>query len=231
MTIKEIIQRVQSLYSKGVQSDDTRLSGRHIFNKLNSTRSLVLKRKEKEIGDSNYQYIDCIEVIKAPIHECPCIPAIGCCFYRTKYKIPALLTDSMGKEMIINLSSLDSNTQFSQWEWKDFKWKKGEKYTQFKPDFFIKNEYIYFTQRKSIQEKVVTLQGLFENPLLAYIFNSENTLCPSECVDYLELEYPLQSSLIDMVIEMVVKELIQIFNSGIEDSTNDTRDNITTQTK
>ena len=34
MKIKEIIQRVQSLYSKGVQSDDTRLSDRHIYNKM-----------------------------------------------------------------------------------------------------------------------------------------------------------------------------------------------------
>ena len=231
MTINEIIQRMQSLYSKGVQSDDTRLSSRHIFNKLNSVRNLLIKRQadKNQISDSNYQYLNCIKVIKASIHECPCVPAIGCCFYRTECKIPGILTAKNG-ELIQSLTSLDSQTQFSQWEWKEFKWKKGDKYTAFKPDFFIKDEYVYFTQRNSIQEKYVTLKAIFQDPFSTYIFDNEKG-CDPQCIDYLQLEYPVDSSLIDGIIDMAIKELIQVFNSNVEDSTNDTRDNITTQTK
>ena len=39
MLVKELVQRIQSLYSKGVQSDDTRLSSPHIYNKLITVRS------------------------------------------------------------------------------------------------------------------------------------------------------------------------------------------------
>ena len=39
MIIGDIIQRIQSLYSKGVQSDDTRLKSRHIYNVLITNRN------------------------------------------------------------------------------------------------------------------------------------------------------------------------------------------------
>jgi len=58
MTIKEIIQRVQSLYSKGVQSDDVRLEDRHIYNKMITVRSKLISqeaKKRQKINQWNYQ--------------------------------------------------------------------------------------------------------------------------------------------------------------------------------
>ena len=45
MTVGDLIQRVQSLYSKGVESDDSRLTRRHIYNKLLSVRSTLIFNK------------------------------------------------------------------------------------------------------------------------------------------------------------------------------------------
>ena len=42
MILRDIIQRVLSLYNKGLQSDDNRLKPRHIYNKLITVRSLLL---------------------------------------------------------------------------------------------------------------------------------------------------------------------------------------------
>ena len=46
MTTGEVIQRIQSLYSKGVQSDDSRLRPRHIYNKLLSTTAKLYEQQK-----------------------------------------------------------------------------------------------------------------------------------------------------------------------------------------
>ena len=97
MIIKEVIQRVQSLYSKGVESDDTRLSSRHIYNKLLTVRAKLFQEKinkKQFISPYSYSEFNCIELIKVPVHECPCVPPLGCCTLRSKYKFPPILTGS-----------------------------------------------------------------------------------------------------------------------------------------
>lgn len=65
MLIKEVIQRIQALYSKGVKSDDSRLSSRHIYSKLKSTRGRLLYEKVNKrqfIASINYQVLACVEL-------------------------------------------------------------------------------------------------------------------------------------------------------------------------
>ena len=66
MKVHEIIQRVQSLYSKGCQSDDSRLSPRHIYSKLVSLRSKYISqqaKKKQKINQWNFQTLPCVELI------------------------------------------------------------------------------------------------------------------------------------------------------------------------
>ena len=73
MTVGEVINRVQSLYSRGVQSDDTRLEDRHIYSKLITARSKVLSQKANKkqmLSQWNYQTIPCIQMVEASKHEC-----------------------------------------------------------------------------------------------------------------------------------------------------------------
>ena len=48
MKIGEIVTRVQSLYSKGVASDDSRLSNRLIYNKMLTVRSRLIVEQAKK---------------------------------------------------------------------------------------------------------------------------------------------------------------------------------------
>jgi len=94
MLIKEIIQRIQSLYSKGVQSDDTRLTDRHIYNKMVTVRSKLVSqeaKKKQKINQWSYQTLSCVELIKAQPNECPCIAPPGCEILRSKYPIPKMV--------------------------------------------------------------------------------------------------------------------------------------------
>lgn len=227
MNNSELIQRLSSLYSKGAPSDDTRLSKRHIYNKLLSVRSRLIFQKinkKQKINQWSYQTIPCIELIEAPIHECPCIPS-RCKILRSKYKLPKALS-SLDRHIIQSVTTLDGQENLSETSFELEKYSKGNKYTSKKPHYYIRNEYLYITDMKALE--VITLTGLFDDPLEVNNFPS---FCPEvncsdcDCISFLDLEFPIDSDLIDPMIELSLKELIEIFSQMREDQTNDARDN------
>lgn len=224
MLLKEIIQRIQSLYSKGVQSRDSRLSSRHIYNKLLTVRTRLIteqSNKKQKISSSNYQTLSCVEMIKVPNHECLCIPPSGCEVYRSKYKIPKVLTD-MNNHLLRNVYSIDGAIKYSEVSLLEKKYSKGNKYTKFKPDYYRKNDYLFTTTTEGTP-KLLSLEGLFEDPIMARLFEQycENDCdeC-SDCISPMDLDFPIDSDRIDIIVEFAVKELIQAFNTlGEEDVT------------
>ena len=86
MLNKEIIQRVSSLYSKGVQNNDVRLMKRHIYNKLITSRNILIvnqSNKRQRISLECYQTLSCIEMSEVNKTDCNCIPD----FIKNNYKI------------------------------------------------------------------------------------------------------------------------------------------------
>lgn len=229
----EIIQRIQSLYSKGVQSDDTRLSSRHIYNKILSVRAKLLNqqaKKKQKISQWNYQTLHCVELEKAPLHECPCLPPLGCSIMKTKYPIPQPISN-LDKELIQSVTSLDGSIIYSEIGWVEKKYKSSNKYTASKPDYYIRNDFLYITHKNG--PKVITITGLFENP---FEVDEYPSLCDKDCKDCkctspLESDFPIDSSMIDTLVELAVQELIAVFSQSKEDLTNNTKDSIIEQSK
>lgn len=231
MLIKEVIQRIQALYSKGVKSDDSRLSSRHIYSKLKSIRGRLLYEKVNKrqfIASINYQVLPCVELVKAPITECPCIPPLGCCIFKTKYPLPKPISGISG-HIIKSVTSLDGNIVYSELTWQDKKYKQFDKYTSHKPDYFISGEYLYVTAKNDAE--VIRIEILLEDPVEGYTYPM---YCPDvndSCESVFDKEFHLDNSMLDAAIELSVQELIAVFNQGIEDSSNNTKDNPEQNTK
>ena len=137
MLVSEVIQRIQSLYSKGAQSDDSRLTSRHIYNKMLTVRSKLLSqeaKKKQRVSQWNFQTISCVELIEAPVHECPCVPPIGCKIYRTREPLPEPLTN-LNNHLIQSVTSLDGNIIYADIEWTELKYQYTNKYTAQKACF------------------------------------------------------------------------------------------------
>lgn len=243
MKLKEVIQRVQSLYSKGVHSDDTRLSSRHIYSKVLSTRARLITQKINKrqfISQWNYQTLDCVELIKAEPYECPCLPSVGCIILRTKEPLPKPLTGLIGGHMLQSVTSLEGSVIFSETTWEDKKYKKGNKYTADKPDYFIRNNYLYLTTKKG--PKSISITGLFEDPIEAENYPSicgnelgcgENVSaeeCP-DCIGILDKEFPIEKDMIGTLVEIAAQELLVMFSQGKEDISNNTRDSVKENSK
>lgn len=239
MTVAEIIQRVQSVYSKGVQSDDSRLTARHIYNKIVTVRAKLISqeaKKRQKINQWNYQTIPCVELEKAPIHECPCLPPVGCAILKTKLPLPKPITD-LNHHLLQSVTSLDGMTIYSEIGWTEKKYKASNRYTANKPDYFIRNDYLYITHRSG--PKIITVTGLFEDPLEAENYpsfcdedcNEKERDCTENCGSPLDKEFPIDNDMIDTLVEMTFNELIILFGQNVEDLTNDSKDSITEQSK
>jgi len=226
MKIKEIIQRVQSLYSKGVDSDDTRLASRHIYNKILTVRSRLISqeaKKKQKISAWNYQTISCIELIPVEAHECPCLPPLGCKILRSKYKIPMPLSGLSG-DLIKSIHSIDRSVKIDEMSMTSAKYQKGNKYTAKKITYFVESEYIYISTPVNL--KVIAMTALFEDPIAVIQFQGlcEECIDCNNCIDYLETDFPIDNDMIDTLIELSLQELVVMFSQVQEDVSNNSID-------
>lgn len=233
MNTGEIIQRIQSIYSKGVQSRSTRLSPRHIYSKMLTTRSKLISQEAKskqKINQWSYQTLNCIELVEAPLHECPCLPPVGCTILKSKYPLPKPLTD-YNSHLIQSVTSIEGDVIFNEVSWTEKRYKSKSKFTANKPDYFIRNNYLYITHRSGL--KVVSITGVFQNPFEVLKFPSLCEDCKSciDCLSPLEMEFPIDEDSIDTLVELSLIELVDRFNNNSEDLTNDSKDNVRESSK
>ncbi len=208
MLIRELIDRVKTLYSKGVSNDQTKLSDRHIYNVLLSVRMALLTqqlKKKQRISDWNYTVLPCVELIKVPATECSCLGDLGCDVYRTKFKIPKILTDS-NRHYIEFVMSVENGKKFEEVTRQGVLYLKGNKYTQVKPKYLFENGYLYFPINKS--PGIVKIKLLPEDPIEAAKFPSMCDAC-TDCVDCkpaFDYEFPIDGDLIKPLIELSMVE-------------------------
>ena len=79
--------------------------------------------------------------------------------------------------------------------------------------------------------EVIRIEILLEDPVEGYTYPM---YCPDvndSCEPVFDKEFHLDNSMIDAAMELSVQELIAVFNQGIEDSSNNTKDNPEQNTK
>lgn len=233
-SIGEILERIQSAYSKGVRSDDSRLSMRHIYSKVKSVRNrlvvLQVKKKQK-ISDWNYDILPCVEMVKVRNHECSCFVDTGCPVYRSKYKLPKILTDA-SKHLIDFIITIDNGTVLDETNRREVLVARGNKYTSRKLKYVIEDGYIFVNSMES--PRVLKVKAIFEDPIEAKKFISfcgECTDCEDNCFSPLDEILRIDSELVEPLVEMCAAELLDWFTKGVEDKTNNTADSPADQAK
>lgn len=229
MLNKELIQRVQSLYSRGIQSDNTNLSPRHIYNACLSVRSKLLYQqlsKKQKLSDYNYSILECVELIEVDTVSCPCFPSSGCTVLRTKYPLPKPMTN-FNNHVIEYVMNPDYKIRFNQTNRIEYNISNHNKYTSSSPKYILENNYIYVYG--SSLPKSINIKLLLENPTEKYTLP---TLCSSlgllkdNCLSMEDLIFPIDDYLIEDLIQIVIKELVDRFVQEPQDIYNDNIDDI-----
>ena len=216
MIIRNYIERIQELYSKGVPADSSRLSSRYVYSKLATTRALFITRtvnKNSIISSWDKTFISKIELIDAPVNECHNIRS-NCKIKRSKYPIPSIITANTFD--VISVKSLDGTIKYSRTTWDKAQYLIGAKYTATKPTFYVRNNFIYVLNSRA---DYIAVEAIFEDVIEAFELNM---LCNPElaCMSYKDVEFDVPSELMDVVIQETAKELIEWYiRYGREDIT------------
>lgn len=225
MKLGEAIQRVQSMYSRGVQSKNTRLSSRHIYSALMSARSTLLQQqynKNQKISQWAHQTLPCVELVPAKLHECLCVPDEGCTILRTKHKLPQPIA-GIDKHLIQSVSSIDGIGEvYDESTLTGYRYNKGNKFTPDRSVFYPHNEYLFITLK--VLSKAVMVVAPFGDVVAAAQFPS---LCECDdcgCEDLMEMQFPFDSDLETALIQLASNECINMFKQMKQDINSNTID-------
>ena len=225
--IGSVIERIHSLYSKGVRTDETSLASRHIYAKISSVKSRLIilqANKKQKLNEWNYTHLPCIEMIEVPSHECSCFMDLGCTIYRSKYPIPKILTTING-ELIDYVSNIDVSKIYSKTTRRESLVKKGNRYTKFDFKYVLENGYIYILDSQA--PKVLRLKAIFEDQVAAISFPSacnSGDCIDCGCKDPQQEILAIDPELIEVLIEACVGELIDKFSQGRRDEQNNSKE-------
>lgn len=225
MKIGESIQKVQALYSKGVQSDDSRLSARHSYSVLSDIRSTLINQKlnkKQPLNDSCYIILDCVELIEVDEHNCPCVPASDCKVLRTKHKLPQSII-SMDTGSLSWVMSVDGDIRIDKTTRVGYRNLKGNKYTSGSPRYILEGGHLYLYGRnlpKTLKIKMIPSDSI-EAQRYPNMCNGEE----EPCINVMDMNFMFEPDAMSTLITMTYEILVAPFSQAIEDQTNDGRDN------
>lgn len=230
MQIIEIIDRVQRIYNQGTPSDNSRLRPRHIYNIFKSKAAAAIEiesEKDYYLDDMEYTFIPCVKIIEVNASECDCVKIPGCSFYRTECKIPKIVKHK-NKLAIKEVSTIDGSITFNMSSWSVIRESASLKYTGKDPKYFIRGEYIYFTNIKTDNTfiKYASFMVKTVDPVQALIDCAcvdENSTEEKECLNAFEVDYPLGGKLYEMAIKETIEEVMLHYETT-EDITSNARD-------
>ena len=158
------------------------------------------------------------------------MPPSGCMMLRSAEKLPEPLM-GFTEELIQNVTTAEGALKIDRVTLNAVKSQKGNKYTSKKMNFFIHGGYLFITTPSSLG--AVTVTGLFEDPMAASLFKNLCDDCDDclRCADYLEFDFPIDNDMVDSLVELAAQEVIVAFSQGVEDTTNNSRDNSKEQGK
>lgn len=209
MKLGELIQRVQSLYSKGVESYDARLTPVHIYSKIKSARAAYLQTQQNSIRQ--FEQATCVRLQTAS--QCCNVPVNTQVVYAD---IPDMLYVS-GVYML-NGTSLVRAEQH-QIEYIDTNLTS-------KPLYYISGNKLILVGKQML--RYVKLVGVPIDVVDFYSYCRRtaglcNVSC-NKCKSAYDIDIPIDGNMVEYVIQYAVNELIRLFSVTIEDKQQDASD-------
>lgn len=224
-TIREAVEAFRGHFEdlSGRPSDDFAYPPKLIYYYLNLYRNAVtyedrMRKSISNLDESIVGTLPCVELTKVDIVECPCAPASGCKFLKSKFRIPKLL-DGLPLAVVTLASECDNCDpeiqEFTYVPWSNFQYKLTSRLSAQRTGLYytmknIDSEYhLYiYTNSKYKDLKAVTLRGIFKNPIEVAEFpicnEVEKIVCNPMDLPF-TIEDELQPIVYDKVFAMLVK--------------------------
>jgi len=209
MKLKLYLERIQSLYAKGVPSQSSRLSARHVYYTLKTIRETMYDRffeKNRMPNEADYSTI-----YNMPLEKVP-----GCKNRRTKYKVPLPVRIDL-----LQVMSSDGLSIYSKVKKNEVKFLSGGRFSNSRPLWYWDDGYIYVINSKA---SIIGFKGVFKDVIEVHklkVLLGE----ADKCMSFKQVDLPAESNFADVIVSETAKELIDTFNRfGREDLTNNAID-------
>ena len=220
MTYREIVY--MTLDEIKSVSDDAFFTEEHIIFLAGKWRAFLLKQRysdiKKQIPESNYQTI-CLDLMEVPaIAGEPCEGGV---YLKSTIKIPFMM--KLGNPSVFPMDYYSGDIALISRDRMRYvghnKYLQNIIYASIGPD-----NYLYFKSYNPqfLYLEKVKMSGIFENPEIAAGLqcNEEGANC-----DVLDLEFPIEESLVPPLLELLVKELLGA-EYRPEDNVNNAKDDL-----
>lgn len=223
-TIREYITEVNNRYSKGVKSQDSRLSNRLIYSKLREIRAMIISQKsdKKQIISSDcYQLLSGVEMQITTTSMLPGI-SIGNPILITTNDLPRFIYDN-DRPLIQFVSNIEGSKVYNKTTFQTIKNAIGRKFTGNDANYFTINSSLYINHPQ--HPKVIIIRAIFDDPITAALYPVYGE-CITDCTSYLDFPFAIDEDTGNTVIELVTEKLLSIFDNKQEDRLNDEQDNV-----
>lgn len=224
LTTNQLISDIRNLATSGSNSVDFRIEDSQILFWINEIRSMLISQaiqKGQDLSDVWIQPLTCLTLISVDESEC-CGIDTGCKILRTELQIPQTI-ETKANNTIVEVTKPNGEI-ISRSNNLEVKFNKYNKYTSKKPNWFIRNRYIYITNELFLES--ININAIFEDPsdLSSFTSCDGNT-----CFDY-DNTYPcslkMANDITNIVIKTKVLPYIQMPVDNTNDSNNDLQGNI-----
>jgi hypothetical protein len=224
MLHSELIYNIKNIISKGVQSDDLKISDRQIAFIINYYRAKLLKQDaQRHHGMSleDVQDLGKVELIQADEHEC-C--EINACVLRTKHKLPATIELRSTRHGLTFVGTYKGKA-FQETSYNRSQFDSFAPYTGKMTKWYIKGRYLYIVNPVGLLS-FINVQGLFEDPLEANKFRTCD--CPNEevCQTGYDYEYPLSAMHVDTIVKLMLQTELSVLLGVLSDNNNNAKDEL-----
>lgn len=205
-------------------SDDSHFVEEHVVFLLDKYRVFLLKQRysdiRKEIPESNYQTI-CLDL--EHITDINGVPCTGANYLRSVQQIPHMM--SIGSQKVTTLDYFQGNINYTNSERFKYvghnKFLKNQAYATIAPDSYL---YMKSDNPQMYYLKKVKVTGIFEDSTKVAELQCPNNEGEKTC-DLMDMQFPLEESLVPPLIELIVKEL-SAFKYQAQDSLNNANDDL-----
>jgi len=206
-TIKEIVYDLKNIIRGGLQSDDEMISDRQIEFQVNSLRAQYIRQdvnKRRSISDNIKQVIHCLEV--EPISGTTCGLSNDIMIVRSKEKVPnAIETSHQDLITAIGPTGILS-TNFHMIPYNRAPWAGNNRYTKRMTFAFLLDSFVYITGPEAEMLEKIKVEGVWQNPRDIESYKKDDG---SPSYDAEMEEYPLSTSMLDLIKQSMIATNLQ----------------------
>lgn len=211
--------------SSGYVVDESQFSNKSIIRNILEVRAVETKAaidRGDDVSDFMVQVLPCVEVEELDRNECPCAPASGCYWLRTKAEIPRYIKMISVTGIVAN----KENPRFTYIKWDKFQYipiarNKSMRHGRYWTirDSGGDGPYILLYGDRDLE--VIAISAIWEDPMCAEAYPKCGTVDLEAKCNPLDIDFYTDAWLRDIIISRTWQKLLPVRQTAPFDGQND----------